>query len=173
MPRFGATPFALPEFTGATRRIVLTYLVAFFALLLAQFAFRADAAHFISSLLFAPSEFLDGRLWQPFTYSFVHSGILGALFDLLSLWFLVSFLETGRGSAWTTGLYITSVLGTALSALALYLIAGGLKAQVVEMPIYGCMGGIFGLLVAIGWLGTTQGAPSERQLRNSGGNAFA
>ena len=152
MPRFGATPFALPEFAGATRRIVLAYLVAFFGLLLLQFAFRADAAHFIGSLMFVPSDFLGGRLWQPLTYSFVHSGYLGALFDLLSLWFLVSFLEAGRGSAWTTGLYVASVLGTALSSLGVYLISGGLRAQVDEIPIYGCMGGIFGLLVAIGWL---------------------
>jgi len=38
-------------------------------------------------------------VWQPFTYSFIHVGIVGTLFELLSLWFLAGFLEQLHSSA--------------------------------------------------------------------------
>jgi membrane associated rhomboid family serine protease len=152
MPRFGATPFSFPEFRGATRRLILMNLFAYFGLLLVGLAFRADAFRFISALGFAPSDFLHGYVWQPFTYSFVHTGILGTLLELLSLWFMAGFLEGMHGANWVTGLYATSVLGTAVAATAIYAASGTLGYSLPEIPLYGCFGGIFGLLVAIGTL---------------------
>jgi membrane associated rhomboid family serine protease len=152
MRRLGATPFAFPEFSGAARRLVLLNLAAYFLLLVAQLAFPATASQVSSALAFRPSQFLGGWLWQPITYSLIHPSLLGTLFDLLSLWFLVSFLETGHGSSWVTGLYAASVLGTALAAAAIYIVSGTLGATLAEVPLYGCIGGIFGLLIAIGVL---------------------
>lgn len=159
MARLGPMPFAFPDFSGATRRLVLVNLGAYFALLLAGLAFPSSAGVVAGHLTFAPSLFLHGELWQPFTYSFIHppSALLGTLFELLSLWFLASFLETARTDAWVTGLYGVSVVGTALAAAALWVIGDRLGLAIREIPIYGCMGGIFGLLIAIGVLyGDTQ-----------------
>jgi membrane associated rhomboid family serine protease len=104
-------------------------------------------------LSFIPGAFLHGALWQPFTYSLVHIGILGTLFELLSLWFLAGFLQSAaHSSGWITGLYAASVLGTAATATALYVIGGTLRLSLGLVPLYGCFGGIFGLLVAIGVL---------------------
>jgi hypothetical protein len=50
------------------------------------------------------------------------------------------------------GLYATSVLGTALAALAIYECSHTLGFSVGAVSLYGCFGGIFGLLVAIGTL---------------------
>ena len=152
MRRMGATPFAFPDFHGATRRLVVVNLVAYFLLALAGFLFPAATGQVAGMLVFAPQDFLHGALWQPFTYSLVHFGLIGTLFELLSLWFLTGFLEPFHGDRWVTGLYITSVLGTALGALVLY--AGGLAVghPVVGFPLYGCFGGIFGMLMAIGYL---------------------
>jgi membrane associated rhomboid family serine protease len=152
MPRFGATPFAFPDFSGATRRLVLVNLLAFFALLLSQMALPAPTASLAAHLIFLPGNFLGGQLWQPFTYSLIHISIIGTLFELLSLWFLASILESEHGSSWVTGLYCASVLGTPLAALAIYAVSGPLHFQLSDAPLYGCMGGIFGLLVAIGVL---------------------
>jgi membrane associated rhomboid family serine protease len=152
MARFGATPFSFPEFRGATRRLILINLFAYFGLLLVLVAFRADASGFIGALGFAPSAFLHGYVWQPFTYSFVHTGILGTLLELLSLWFMAGFLETMHGANWVTGLYATSVLGTAVAATVIYAAHGTLGYSLPEIPLFGCFGGIFGLLVAIGTL---------------------
>ena len=152
MRRVGASPFSFPDFRGATRRLVLWNLAAYFVLLLASLAFPVRAGRAIDLLCFVPSAFLHGRIWQPFTYSFIHLGILGTLLELLSLWFLAGFLENLHSSTWVTGLYVASVLGTAVAATVLYVASGTLGYPLAAFPLYGCVGGIFGLLVAIGAL---------------------
>ena len=152
MPRIGSSPFSFPDFHGATRRLVLLNLFAFFALLLVQLAFPAIAGQLPLLLGFIPSTFLHGWIWQPFTYSLIHLGIIGTLFELLSLWFLAGFLENLHTSSWVTGLYAVSVLGTAAAATAIYAASGTLGYSLAEIPLFGCGGGIFGLLVAIGVL---------------------
>ncbi len=83
MRRIGSSPFSFPEFRGATRSLVFVNLGAYFALLLWQLV-SADAANAIARLLtLDPYSFLHGFLWQPLTYSFVHFGIIGTLFELL------------------------------------------------------------------------------------------
>ena len=47
MPRIGSSPFAFPDFTGATRRLILINLGTFFALLLAQLALRERVAEML------------------------------------------------------------------------------------------------------------------------------
>ncbi len=154
MPRIGSTPFAFPDFRGATRRLILINLAAFFVLLIVGFASPFQQLRVESLLEFDPFSFVHGALWQPFTYSFVHSGILGTLFELLSLWFLAGFLEGFHNAKWVTGLYAVSVLGTAAAALALYAMSSTLSPKLLgaPIPLYGCFGGVFGLLAAIGLL---------------------
>ena len=144
----------MPDFHGATRRLVLANLFAYFALALAVLAIPSIAGDLLRGLAFDPYLFLHGAFWQPFTYSLVHppGALMGTLFELLSLWFLAGFLENYHSSNWVMGLYVTSVLGTTLAAAAIYACSGALGFGVAEIPLAGCMGGIFGLLVAIGAL---------------------
>jgi hypothetical protein len=154
MRRIGSSPFSFPDFRGATRNLVFLNLGAYFALLLWH-AFSSGAANEIEQMLtFDPALFLHGFLWQPLTYSFVHppSTLMGTLFELLSLWFLAGFLENLHSSTWVNGLYAASVLGTAAAALAIYLCSAPLGFGESSIAFYGCFGGIFGLLVAIGTL---------------------
>jgi membrane associated rhomboid family serine protease len=158
MPRIGSSMLAFPDFRGTTRRLILINLAAYFVLLLASLAF-SSTAHIAASLTFDPYSFVHGYLWQPLTYSFVHPGLLGTLFELLSLWFLAGFLESFHNANWVTNLYSVSVLGTAVAALALYAVSSTLAPSLLSnaFPLYGCFGGIFGLLAAIGLLyGDTQ-----------------
>jgi membrane associated rhomboid family serine protease len=152
MPRIGSTPFALPDFFGATRRLVLANLCAYFVFLLAQFAAPGVAVGLYTAFAFQPDRFLHGGLWQPITYSFVHIGLIGTLFELLSLWFLAGFLENYHSPSWVTGLYAFSVLGTAAASTAIYACGSTLGFSAAAVPIAGCVGGIFGLLMAIGLL---------------------
>jgi len=152
MPRLGASPFSFPDFRGATRLLILVNLAAFFGLLVAGFATPGIANALGSWLMFEPSSFLHGALWQPLTYSFIHQGLVGTLFELLSLWFLAGFLENLHSSNWVIGLYSASVVGTAAAALAIYAVSGTLGMALVTIPLYGSFGGIFGLLIAIGVL---------------------
>jgi membrane associated rhomboid family serine protease len=152
MPRYGSTPFAFPEFHGATRRLVLLNLYAYFALALLQLLFPIVTMQFVGALAFVPSAFLHGGIWQPFTYSLIHTGLVATLFELLSLWFLAGFLENTHSTSWITGLYAVSVLGTALAAAIIYACSATLGFSTLQIPLSGCFGGIFGLLVAIGAL---------------------
>jgi membrane associated rhomboid family serine protease len=152
MARMSQLPLAFPDFRGATRRLVLINLFAFFALLVLDLAHLGD--RIAGLLVLIPSDFLHGRLWQPLTYSLIHppGALLGTLLELLSLWFLTSFLETSRGASWVTGLYIWSVLGTAAAAILLEFAAGRFGFDLPELPLYGAIGAVFGMLVAIGVL---------------------
>jgi hypothetical protein len=154
MARLGASPFSFPDFRGATRRLVLLNLAAYFVLLIAQLALPSPLIPLRERFGFSPDAFLHGWLWQPFTYSFVHppANLFGTLLELLSLWFIAGFLESLHTRAWVTGLYAASVLGTAAAALAIYAASGTLGYSLVTVSLYGCFGGIFGLLVAIGVL---------------------
>jgi membrane associated rhomboid family serine protease len=152
MPRIGATPFAFPDFKGATRRLVLLNLAAFFALFLAGVAAPAAASRFAQILELWPDLALRGAIWQPFTYSFVHAGLLGTLFELLSLWFLAGFLEPYHGDRWVMGLYAASVLGTAVAAILLSVGGAAFGYPIEPVPLIGCFGAIFGMLMAIGYL---------------------
>jgi membrane associated rhomboid family serine protease len=146
----GQLPFAFPDFSGATRRLVLINLAAFFTLLILNLAHYGPM---IAALLaLTPSAFLHGALWQPLTYSLVHLAPLNTLLELLSLWFIASFLESYRGSGFVTGLYIWSVLGTAAAAILLEFAAGRFGFDLPEAPLVGCMGAVFGMLIAIGVL---------------------
>ena len=151
MARIGSSQLAFPDFRGATRKIVLANVAAYFLLLIASLIFRTHYDQILDSLTFIPSAFLRGALWQPFTYSFVHEGILGTFLELLSLWFMAGFLEMiGNRSAWVMGLFVTAVLSTAVSALAVYGVFYGLGYSIHAQPITGTFGAIFAMLAVIG-----------------------
>jgi membrane associated rhomboid family serine protease len=152
MPRIGGTPFAFPDFRGATRRLVVVNLVAYFALYLSSIAAPEPVNSVAGLLVLAPNAFLHGAIWQPLTYSLIHLGLVRTLFELLSLWFLAGFLEPFHGERWVTGLYIASVLGTAVGAIILYAGGAAFGHPIDQIPLSGCFGAIFGMLVAIGYL---------------------
>ncbi len=152
MARMGPMSFSFPEFRGATRRLILVNLAAFFTLLLVQLA----DGRFLQSLVLhcglLPQFFLHGWIWQPLTYSLVQIGIGRTLFALLSLWFLSGFLEGHHSDGWVTSLYVVSVLGTAAAALLIYLVGSVLRFALEPVPLMGSFGGTFGLLAVIGLL---------------------
>ncbi|MGC2637457.1 MAG: rhomboid family intramembrane serine protease [Acidobacteriaceae bacterium] len=148
MPRLSGGMLGFPDFRGFTRRLVVWNLVAYFVLLiLGQFAGRL-AAQLIVTLGLIPAAVLhQGWIWQLGTYWIIHQGIIGTAFELLTIWFLASFLESNHGARWLAEIFFVSVLGAGLSAVAIAAAlpgSGGL--------LYGCYGGIFGLLIAFGVL---------------------
>lgn len=147
MPR-SAGLLAFPDFSGFTRQLILWNLGAYFALLLLGVASAGAAVGLVAWTALDPYAVLHGaRLWQLITYSFVHQGILNTAFELLTLWFLGSFLEGVHGSRWLAELYFVAVVGAGLAALALYAALPSGMALLM-----GCFGGIFGLLIAFGVL---------------------
>jgi membrane associated rhomboid family serine protease len=152
MARFGSVQFAFPDFSGATRRLILWNLAAFFVLLLATTARLEPLVSLFAHLALRPEMVFVGEIWQPLTYSFVHPSLIGTLFELLSLWFLAGFLEPMHGARWLSGLYAASVLGAAITAIIIFFVGSKLGSPPPLVTIYGCLGGIFGLLTALGLL---------------------
>jgi membrane associated rhomboid family serine protease len=152
MARLGSMPFSFPDFRGATRRLILINLAAFFALLMVRLADARSWQLVIEYCSFIPQAFLHGSLWQPLTYSLLQLGIWQTLFGLLSLWFLAGFLESYHIDSWVMWLYIVSVLGTAVAALLIYLVGSLLRFSLDQVPLTGSFGGTFGLLAVIGVL---------------------
>jgi membrane associated rhomboid family serine protease len=152
MPRFGSAQFAFPEFSGATRRLILWNLVAYFVLLLATAAKLDVLLGLIGHLALRPELVVAGEIWQPLTYSLVHPSLIGTLFELLSLWFLGGLLESMHGGRWLNGLYAASVLGAAITAILIFFIGWKVGYAQPLVTLYGCMGGIFGMLTAIALL---------------------
>src|ERR1700733_3084102 len=152
MARFGSAQFAFPEFSGATRRLILWNMAAFFVVLVATADNSDVLLNLFGHLALRPEMVLAGEIWQPLTYSFVHPSLIGTLFELLSLWFLAGFLEPMHGARWLNGPYSSSVLGAAITAILIFFIGWKLGYPPPVLPIAGCLGGIFGLLTAIGLL---------------------
>ena len=136
-----------PDFRGFTRGLILWNVGAYFLLLLLQLAAAPFAEEILRVGALIPVLFLHGYLWQLITYCFIHQGVLGTALEMLSLWFLGSFLESNHGPRWLAELYFTSVIGAGLAAVGLSLWLG-----VDNVAIAGSFGGIFGLLVAFGVL---------------------
>lgn len=138
-----------PDFRGFTRRLILWNVAAYFLLLILG-AFAKTIALDVSAFLgLDPGAVLHRAwIWQLVTYTLLHSGILSTAFELLSLWFLGSFLETSHGSRWLAEIFFTSAVGAALAAIAISVVLG-VEGGIV---LYGCWGGIFGLLIAFGVL---------------------
>ena len=150
MPRLSSGVLGFPDFRGFTRALVLWNLASYFGFLILGVVAK-NLALGITAFLALDPELVIHHLWvwQLLTYCIIHPGsaILGTAFELLSLWFLGSMLESMNGSRWLAELFFVSVFGAGLSAVALALVMPG-----SGVVLYGCFGGIFGLLIAIGVL---------------------
>jgi membrane associated rhomboid family serine protease len=148
VPRISSGILSFPPFRGFTRQLIVWNLAAFFLLLILGAFAKGFAGDLTAVLALSPALVLhQGWIWQLITYSIVHAGILGTAFELMSLWFLGSFLEMNHGPRWLAEIFFVSVLGAGLAALGIALVLPN-----SSMTLYGCYGGIFGLLIAFGVL---------------------
>ncbi len=141
---------SFPPFAGMVRKIILATLAIFFALLLLRWIAPAIVGSIFAAAALTPSMVMHGAVWQLVTYSFLSGGIFQIAFDMLSLWFIGSYLETTYGTRWVTELYFISVVGAALTTVAVS------YSHIFHMTqyatTYGAAGGIFGLMAAFGVL---------------------
>jgi membrane associated rhomboid family serine protease len=146
MPRIGSSTLAFPPFRGLTRRLVLANLAVFFVLLVLGAVNRSASDLIFGLLALTPRAVVHGYVWQLVTYAFVHRGILEALFNLLSLWFIASYIEEVKGSRWLMEIYFLAVVVGAAIATALSF------APIPRLSpmdyASGAQAGIFGLLAA-------------------------
>jgi membrane associated rhomboid family serine protease len=112
--RSGFSGLSFPSFSGVTSQLVLANVVVFFALLILEYAAPRAAFQVLSYLALTPSLLLHGWIWQLVTYSFLNAGVLHVAFNMLTLWFIGSFLENSKGSRWLLEIYFLCAIGGAL-----------------------------------------------------------
>ena len=93
----------------------------------------------------------DGKIWQLFTYMFLHGGIWHLVINMLMLWMFGRDLESDWGIRRFLRYYLVCGVGAGLCALAAALaVASGPDDRVMTLPTIGASGAIFGLLLAFG-----------------------
>jgi membrane associated rhomboid family serine protease len=146
MARIGSSSLVFPPFRGFTRRLVLINLAVFFMLLVLGAVNRSLSDLIFGLVALTPKAVVHGYVWQLVTYGFVHRGILEALFNLLSIWFIASYIEEVKGTRWLIEIYFLAVMGGALIATALSFTPIPRISPVDYAS--GAQAGIFGLLAA-------------------------
>jgi membrane associated rhomboid family serine protease len=84
--------------------------------------------------------------WQIVTYSFLHGNFQHIFFNMFALYMFGSGVESYLGSQRFLGLYFASVISAAVTQLIVMSASGDVA------PTLGASGGVFGLLLAFGWL---------------------
>ena len=113
-PRSGFSAISFPSFRGVTSQLVLANVAVFFLLLLMQFAAPGMAMAVLTYFSLTPALLLHGWLWQLATYCFLNTGVLHVAFNMLTLWFIGSYLETSKGSRWLLEIYFLCAVGGGL-----------------------------------------------------------
>jgi len=83
-------------------------------------------------------------VWQLLTYIFLHAGVSHILFNLLALWMFGGELESYFGSKKFLFYFLFCGIGAGICTVVL--------TPNSIIPVIGASGGIYGLLLAFGWL---------------------
>lgn len=107
--------------------------------------------HLISIFGLVPRGFVfEGRIWQIFTYPFLHGDLLHLILNMMMLAFIASDLEFrwGRRRFLTFYFFCSSVAGILYLLLQLWI----WKGVGIGQPMVGASGAIYGCLMAYGLL---------------------
>lgn len=142
-----ATQFMVPKISPVVKILLISCAVLFVLQLLLQAGLGWNLTQYLG---FAPARLLDGWIWQPFTYAFLHSGPVHLLFNLLVIWSMGSELEWRWGSGRFALYYGICVLGAA-TMYAIFCLTG-ISSWGTSYPVIGSSGAVYGLLMAYGIL---------------------
>jgi membrane associated rhomboid family serine protease len=112
--RSGFPTLSFPSFRGVTSQLVLVNVAIFFLLLLLEYAAPHLALVIFNYFSLTPALLLHGWVWQLATYSFLNAGVLHVAFNMLTLWFIGSFLESSKGGRWLLEIYFLCAIGGGL-----------------------------------------------------------
>jgi membrane associated rhomboid family serine protease len=146
-----------PRLTPAVKGILIAMVTAF----LAQLVLRTFGGISPEILFgFSPPTFLSGRIWQIFSYAFLHAGPWHIMMNALILYMLGTELESRWGSRRFLKYFAVSGVGGALLQTLIWLlslVAFPSQTGLLSHPIVGASGALYGLFMAFALLyGNTQ-----------------
>jgi membrane associated rhomboid family serine protease len=89
-----------------------------------------------------------GRIWQPFTYLFLHGGLFHLLINMLMLWMFGRELEVIWGKRKFLNFFVLCGVGAGLIELIVKTIPVFFGKEPSLVPTIGASGAIFGILMA-------------------------
>ncbi len=147
----GQLQFAVP-FTPMVKRLVILNVVIWVgAVLILQRWILSQPYIFEWFGLVPQSVVLDFWVWQPFSYLFIHSeNVFHVIFNMLILWWFGADLEMKWGSRFFLLYYMVCGVGAAALYLAVVVVYSLISSNslVLNAPVVGASGAIFGLMVA-------------------------
>jgi membrane associated rhomboid family serine protease len=147
---------SLPPFAGWVKRIILA-CVAVYLLQLILRSFAPGIERYFLLFGLVPADVVHGYIWQLISYGFLHASTGHIFFNMLTLWFIGSYLEQDWGGRRFIECYLFCLIGAALVTVG---IAYTGFLHVLHMnPLsvtVGASGAIFGLLMAFGILYANQ-----------------
>lgn len=129
--------------TDTIKKLLIVYVVVF---ILQQAIDQFGGGHIRSWLALIPVEVLSGKVWQIFTYSFLHSDVMHLVLNLMILAFVGGEIEAMWGRRKFLTFYFFCATMAGLVYLLLQLIIW--NPMYLSLPLVGASGGMYGLLVA-------------------------
>lgn len=132
--------------TYATQRLILANVIVFGIQLILHIPFGRGQllpdSYATNYLMFHPDHLMQGFIWQPFTYMFLHAGLLHLFTNMLGLFFFGPDVERVLSTRQFFRFYfLCGALGV-LAGLVPYFLNGS------TTPIIGASGATLGVLVA-------------------------
>jgi membrane associated rhomboid family serine protease len=141
---------SLPPFRGAVKWLMLINLGIFIAWELLGLASPGLASGAATILGLIPAAVVRGWVWQPFTYGFIHLGVMQLASNLIGIWFVGSLVEGMFGTRRFVRYYAICLLGAAAGCILLSY-SGAAPGSATQL-IAGASGANYGLLIAVGML---------------------
>jgi membrane associated rhomboid family serine protease len=88
------------------------------------------------------------RIWQLFTYMFLHGGLLHILFNMLALWMFGAELERMWGTRYFLKFYFVTGVGAAALTVLFSFLPFAFARELQGSIVIGASGAIYGLLLA-------------------------
>jgi membrane associated rhomboid family serine protease len=94
--------------------------------------------------------FQQFRIWQPFTYMFLHGTLSHILFNMLALWMFGTELERMWGTPAFLRYYFATGVAAGLTTILVSMLPFAMTARLFYSVTIGASGAIYGLLLAYG-----------------------
>src|SRR6266853_5171516 len=129
--------------------IVANLAVYIFEILLRTFSGASAYNWFVGHFGLVPSAVIPGlRIWQPFTYIFLHGGVGHLLINMLWLWMFGRELELVWGKRRFLNYFFLCGVGAGLIEVLVKTIPMFFGKPPSDIPTIGASGAIFGILIA-------------------------
>jgi membrane associated rhomboid family serine protease len=148
---YGGYRFDIGEyFPRAIKTICIICVSVFFLQEISQLIFGLKGWNWwLVWLGLVPSEVKHGFIWQPFTYIFLHGGILHILFNLLYLAMFGADLEHTWGARKFYTYFFICGVGAGVIEIIVKLLIDPSGRGTSTIPTIGASGAIYGVLLAV------------------------